>query len=71
MVNRLCMTEFVIARPAGMAADHSVSVIVPCYNEAGNIEECVRRIPCMGLSTEVIVVDDGSRTTPPIRSGPS
>jgi SAM-dependent methyltransferase len=61
LANRLCMTEFVIARPAGAAADYSVSVIVPCYNEAGNIEECVRRIPRMGLATEVIVVDDGSR----------
>jgi len=61
LVNRLCMTEFVIARPAAMSADYSVSVIVPCYNEAGNIEECVRRIPRMGLSTEVIVVDDGSQ----------
>jgi SAM-dependent methyltransferase len=60
ILNRLCMTEFVIARPAGMATDYSVSVIVPCYNEADNIEECVRRIPHMGVSTEVIVVDDGS-----------
>jgi len=61
LLNRLCMTEFVIGRPAGMAADYSVSVIVPCYNEAGNIEECTRRVPRMGRSTEVIVVDDGSQ----------
>jgi len=60
VLNRLCMTEFVVARPAGMAADYSVSVIVPCYNEAGNIEECIRRVPRMGRCTEVIVVDDGS-----------
>ena len=58
----LCMTEFVVARPAAAAdGDYSVSVVVPCYNEAGNIEECVRRVPRMGRHTEVIVVDDGSQ----------
>jgi glycosyltransferase involved in cell wall biosynthesis len=61
LLNRLCMTEFVVARPAGTPADYSVSVIVPCYNEAGNIEECIRRVPRMGRFTEVIVVDDGSQ----------
>jgi len=61
LLSRLCMTEFLVARPAGMIADYSVSVIVPCYNEAGNIEECIRRVPRMGRSTEVVVVDDGSR----------
>lgn len=61
LVRRLCMTEFLVARPAARAArDYSVSVVVPCYNEAGNIEECVRRVPAMGTHTEVLVVDDGS-----------
>lgn len=62
VVRRLGIAEFVVARPAGVSADNcSVSVVVPCYNEAGNIEECVRRVPRMGSHTEVIVVDDGSR----------
>jgi SAM-dependent methyltransferase len=61
LVRRLCLTEFLVARPAaGAAGEYSVSVVVPCYNEAGNIEECVRRVPAMGTHTEVIVVDDGS-----------
>ena len=43
LVNRLCLTEFLVARPAGIVTgDYSVSVVVPCYNEAGNIAECVR-----------------------------
>lgn len=37
------------------------SVIIPCYNEAGNIEEAIRRIPAMGRHTEIIVVNDGSK----------
>ena len=61
LVRRLCLTEFMVARPAGSCGEYAVSVVVPCYNEAGNIEECVRRVPRMGRHTEVIVVDDGSR----------
>ncbi|MBN1870701.1 MAG: glycosyltransferase [Candidatus Omnitrophica bacterium] len=36
------------------------SVIIPCHNEADNIEEAVRRIPRMGKKTEIVVVNDGS-----------
>jgi SAM-dependent methyltransferase len=61
VLRRLCLTEFLVARPAAPVADHSVSVVVPCYNEAANIAECVRRVPRMGTHTEVIVVDDGSK----------
>jgi SAM-dependent methyltransferase len=60
-VRRLCMTEFLVARPTGRKEDYSVSVVVPCYNEAGNIADCVRRLPPMGRHTELIVVDDGSK----------
>jgi glycosyltransferase involved in cell wall biosynthesis len=38
----------------------SCSIVVPCHNEEGNIEECVRRIPDVGTSTEILIVDDGS-----------
>jgi glycosyltransferase involved in cell wall biosynthesis len=37
-----------------------VSVIVPCYNEEGNIEECVKSIPRLSSRMEVIIVNDGS-----------
>jgi SAM-dependent methyltransferase len=60
-LRRTCITEFLVARPAAAAGDYSVSVVVPCYNEAENIEHCVRRVPRMGRHTEVIVVDDGSQ----------
>jgi hypothetical protein len=60
-LDRLGMIEFLVARPAGSAHEYSVSIVVPCYNEVDNIEECVRRVPFMGRRTEVIVVDDGSQ----------
>lgn len=44
--------------PAGRA--DSCSVIVPCRNEAGNIDECVARIPQMGIWTELVFVDGAS-----------
>lgn len=40
--------------------NYSVSVIIPCYNEEENIEECIKRTPKLGKSTEIVVVDDGS-----------
>ena len=61
LIRRFGLTEFLVARPAAPRADYSVSVVIPCYNEVGNIAECVRRVPAMGIHTEVIVVDDGSR----------
>jgi glycosyltransferase involved in cell wall biosynthesis len=36
------------------------SVIVPCRNEKGNIEQAVRRIPDMGKHTEIIFVEGHS-----------
>jgi len=53
----------VIARPAPPALrdeDLSVSVIIPCRNERGNIEDAVMRIPQMGRETEIIFVDGNS-----------
>lgn len=37
------------------------SVIIPCYNEADNVKEAIKRIPKIGKETEIIVVNDGSQ----------
>jgi glycosyltransferase involved in cell wall biosynthesis len=46
------------------AAGVEVSVVIPCLNEAENIEECVRRslaaLDAAGISGEVIVADNDS-----------
>ena len=63
LFNRLCMINVLVARPAPTAVESSsvtVSVIVPCKNERGNIEAAVRRIPKMGRHTEIIFCDDKS-----------
>lgn len=60
--NQLALTNFMIARPISYQKerDYSVSVIVPARNEAGNIENILKRMPEMGISTEIIFVEGNS-----------
>ena len=63
-IRKLCLVQYVIARPsvppASAARPYSVSVIIPCRNERGNIESAVARMPRMGTTTELIFVDGNS-----------
>jgi len=52
--------QYITARLKKERVPLSCSVVVPCRNEEGNIRECVAQIPTLGVSTEIIVVDDGS-----------
>lgn len=38
-----------------------LSVIIPVYNEVGNIEEILKRVRATKKASEIIVVDDGSQ----------
>jgi len=38
-----------------------LSVVVPVYNEAGNIGEILKRIRATKLAAEIVIVDDGSQ----------
>lgn len=63
-LRHLTLTNFVVARPrpASEAApnDRRVSVVVPARNEAGNIENIIRRTPELGSGTELIFVEGHS-----------
>lgn len=63
-LRRLCLVQYVVARPEPTRAlaerEPSVSVVVPCLDEAGNIGPLMERLPCLGRSTEVVFVDGGS-----------
>lgn len=57
------MIGYIIAAPESKPKpliDMSCSVIVPCRNEAGNIENLVRRLPALGHNTEIIFIDGKS-----------
>ena len=62
-IRKLCLVQYVIARPrrrpAGLTSP-SVSVVIPCRNERGNIANAVERMPRMGRATELIFVDGNS-----------
>jgi SAM-dependent methyltransferase len=62
-LRRLCLMQVIVARIAAQPQREeniTVSVIVPCRNEAGNIASAVQRIPRMGRHTEIIFCDDKS-----------
>jgi SAM-dependent methyltransferase len=63
LLKRLCMTQVVIGRllPSPVPKEElSVSVIVPCRNEKGNVEDAAQRILQLGRLTEIIFCDDQS-----------
>jgi hypothetical protein len=62
-LSRLCMIYVMVARPEPVpipAEDVSVSLIVPCRNEEGNIEPAVKRVPRFGRHVELVFCDDRS-----------
>lgn len=60
IINTLCLTQYIIARPVGSPKTYSVSVIIPARNERDNIEQAVLRMPRMGKSTEIVFVEGHS-----------
>jgi hypothetical protein len=63
LFDRLTMVKVTVARPEralSPSRDYSVSVVIPCRNEVGNVAAAVERIPEMGRHTEIIFCDDKS-----------
>jgi SAM-dependent methyltransferase len=63
ILRHFCLTVFVVARPRpnpATAPHVRCSVIIPARNEAGNIEDAVKRTPELGLGTEIIFVEGHS-----------
>jgi SAM-dependent methyltransferase len=59
--SRLCLTYWIVARPAPQPFDEpSVSVVCPCRNEAGNVGPLIERLPALGPATELVFVEGGS-----------
>ncbi len=60
ILRNMCLLQYIVMRRPQKRGPLSCSVIIPCYNEADNIVDCINRIPAIGKLTEIIVVDDGS-----------
>jgi len=64
-LRHLALTQYFVCRLAHGGGpiperDYSVSVVVPCKNELGNVDDIVARTPEMGRGTELIFVDGNS-----------
>jgi SAM-dependent methyltransferase len=62
-IRRLCLRNYLVARPLGreQLQDPSVTIVIPCRNEAGNIEPAVQRTPRFAKDIEIIFVEGGSQ----------
>lgn len=64
IVNQLCLSNYIVARPQRKndppVSDPTVTVLIPCRNEKGNIENAVKRVPALGSHTEILFVDGNS-----------
>jgi len=62
LIEKLCVYNFVIARPINLIppSPQSVSVVIAARNEKGNIENAIKRLPKMGSKTELIFIEGGS-----------
>jgi ubiquinone/menaquinone biosynthesis C-methylase UbiE len=64
LLHPLCLSVFQVARPRPSIhplPEYSCTVVIPARNEAGNIAEAVRRVPEMGLGTEIIFIEGHSQ----------
>lgn len=58
-LNHLCLCHYVVARmrTASTNEPQTVSIVIPCRNEKGNIEAAIARMPSFGRHQEVLFVD--------------
>lgn len=61
LIRFLSINNFTFSKPSyATKSDYSVSIIIPACNESGNIENILKRLPMLGKSTEVIIVESNS-----------
>ena len=58
----MCLRTYIVARPVLQFPERkfSASILVPCRNEKGNIENAIRRMPRFGAAQEILFVEGNS-----------
>jgi SAM-dependent methyltransferase len=61
-IRHLCLRTYLIGRPTQQFPDrkYSASILIPCRNERGNIENAVLRMPRFGSAQEILFVEGNS-----------
>lgn len=63
ILRRMCLRNYVVVRtnPIPVGRTPSVTVLIPCRNERGNIEAAVRRLPALCDDMEILFIEGHSR----------
>jgi SAM-dependent methyltransferase len=61
-IRQLCLRTYIVGRPVRHFPDRkfSASILIPCRNEKGNIENAILRMPRFGSSQEILFVEGNS-----------
>jgi ubiquinone/menaquinone biosynthesis C-methylase UbiE len=61
-IRKLCLRTYLVGRPVRQFPDRkfSVSIVIPCRNERGNIESAVLRMPKFAAGQEILFVEGNS-----------
>ena len=62
LIRRLCLRHYIVARPFARRTDWapSVSILIPCRNEKGNIESSITQMPRFAQDMEILYVEGHS-----------
>ena len=61
-IRHLCLRTYLVGRPMRQFPDRkfSASILIPCRNERGNIENAILRMPRFGSAQEILFVEGNS-----------
>jgi SAM-dependent methyltransferase len=61
-IRKLCLRTYLVGRPVRLFPNRkfSASILIPCRNERGNIENAVQRMPRFGSAQEILFVEGNS-----------
>ena len=61
-IRKLCLRTYIVGRPVRQFPNRkfSASILIPCRNEKGNIENAILRMPKFGTSQEILFVEGNS-----------
>jgi SAM-dependent methyltransferase len=61
-IRQLCLRTYIVGRPVRYFPDRkfSASILIPCRNEKGNIENAILRMPRFGSAQEILFVEGNS-----------
>jgi glycosyltransferase involved in cell wall biosynthesis len=61
-IRQLCLRTYLVGRPLRLFSERklSASILIPCRNERGNIENAILRMPRFGSAQEILFVEGNS-----------